>query len=378
MKADLAPKHIRKIDDSIILWFKESNRYVVVPQHTWTLISLYIESKNKDAYLNHLEHELQLGDLDASTAIFTEISKFLIEVNVGSNDDNATVTSAVSPKLDIERFYQFDTKCVKINFESTRIESIIHPQIEHHLSNRNVTVDTEFDIFKIKDFLYIHKNKKHIGRYPTHAFHLLQGRFALELTNTIHDKHADDWVATFHASTVANTKEAIMIIGDSGNGKSTLSALLMTNGFDLLADDFTPLHLDTNLYRYPSAISIKKGAFSILDAEISNFNNLKIHTNGPKKVNLKYVPQNLSFTNKNSHFPCTKIVYVKFDKTKSSELHHISVEKIVETLIPDSWISPNEHHAHKFMNWLNDITCYELTYSDNDFAISKFKALFNQ
>ncbi|MEM5563972.1 hypothetical protein WNY78_02600 [Psychroserpens sp. AS72] len=377
MKTNLAPKHIRNIDGSIILWFKESNRYVVVPENTWILISLYLETKTQESYLNQLEHSLKLGKLKECKAIFNEISTFLIDVNSVSTPENETFKTIASPKLEIERHYLIHNKQIKINFETSLIESIIHPQIEHHQTNKVVNIDTEFDIFKTNDYLHLHKNKSHIGSYKTNAFHLLQGRFALELTNTIHDKNVDDWIATFHASTVANTKESIMIIGDSGNGKSTLSALLMANGLDLLADDFTPLYLDMNLYRYPSAISIKKGAFSILDSEISNFNTLKTHTNGPKKVNLKYVPQNQKLDTKNTHFPCNKIVYVKFDNTKTSEMHPISVEKILETLIPDSWISPNEKHAQKFMNWLNDVKCYELIYSDNDFAISNFKALFN-
>ena len=120
----------------------------------------------------------------------------------------------------------------------------------------NKEVSTQFDIFKIDHNLYLFKDGNYIGRYKTNEFHLLQGRFALELTNSIFNLDIEQWIATFHASTITYKKEAIMIIGDSGNGKSTLSALLMANGFDVLADDFTPMYKDLNLYRYPAAISL--------------------------------------------------------------------------------------------------------------------------
>jgi hypothetical protein len=377
LKANLAPKHIRNIDDSVILWFKESNRYVAVSKSAWTLISLFLEAKNSESYLNQLQQSLQLGDLKKCKEIFDQISTFLIDVNMVSKEKNETFKTIVAPETTIERHYVFNNRRVKINFQTTLIESIINPQIEHHLTDEISNIDAEFDIFRTNDYLHLHKDKEYIGSYKTDAFHFLQGRFALELTNTIHNKVIDNWVATFHASTVSNTKESIMIIGDSGNGKSTLSALLMANGLDLLADDFTPLYEDMNLYKYPSAISIKKGAFSLLESQIPNFNSLKTHTNGPKKVNLKYLPQQQNEGNKNSYFSCQTIVYVKFDETKKSKLNHISVEKILETLIPDSWISPNEKHALIFLNWISDVKCYELSYSDNDFAISKFKDLFD-
>ena len=97
----------------------------------------------------------------------------------------------------------------------------------------------------------------------------------MELLCLLTHKKEHDWLGTFHASTIANNKEAIMLIGASGRGKSTLSALLMANGFNLIADDFTPVLAKTQtIYNYPSAISIKEGAFKTLESYFQNFNNL--------------------------------------------------------------------------------------------------------
>ncbi|TXE18873.1 hypothetical protein ES692_05325 [Psychroserpens burtonensis] len=376
MKTNLAPKHVRNINDTFLLWFKASNRYVIVSSSVWTLIGIYIKEDTRNSFVDELKTSLQIEDSKCQD-LFDDISSFLIDSNTHTHTKTEPLNRIIIPKVNCVTFYKFKTTVIKVNFETPLIQSIIHPQIAHHQTAVTPNTFKEFHIFKNKDYLYLFRNNTYLNHYKTKDLHLLQGRFALELTNAIHKTIIDNWVATFHASTIANSKESIMIIGDSGNGKSTLSALLMADGFDLLADDFTPMYEDMNLYRYPSAISIKTGAFSLLESKIPGFHSLRTHTNGPKKVNLKYVPQNQRLDHKTSNFDCKTIVYVKFDENKRSELNPISVENILQTLIPDSWISPNEKHALKFMNWLSDITCYELSYSNNNFAIRKFKELFD-
>ena len=377
MKTNLAPKHVRNIDGTFLLWFKVSNRYAVVSSSAWTVISIFLNTKDRSSFFTALDTKHQIKDAPAQN-IFDDISQFLVDLNSHTLANVEPANSIPRPKYRHVQCYKFWETTIKINFETAPIKSIIHPQIAHHKTNLVSTKLDEFDIFQKQDYLYLYKNKNHIGHYKTNAFHLLQGRFALELTNTIHKTQIDNWNATFHASTVTNGQESIMIIGDSGNGKSTLSALLMASGFDLLADDFTPMYEDMNLYRYPNAISIKKGAFNILESKIPRFNSLKTLTNGLKKINIKYLPQDKNLDSILSNFPCKKVVLVKFDISKPSELLPISIEKILETLIPDSWISPNEKHAVKFMNWLSNIQSFQLSYCDNDFAINKFKELFNQ
>ena len=376
MKADLSPKYVHKINESIVLWFEHSNRYVVTSKSTYPLIKLFLRVENQSNFIDSLSDSTQI-EHKAAEDLYLEISNFLEDANTPLEKNHPYSPSIVIPECHTIRCYDFDGTTIKVNFQTDVIESLIHPQIEHHLTHLNSNFNIEFDIFKTGDTLQLFKNKKYLGSYSTESFHFLQGKFALELTNAIHNTQADKWIATFHASTVTNNSEAIMIVGDSGNGKSTLSALLMAHGFDVLTDDFSPLYKDMHIYRYPAAISIKKGAFHILEVYLKDFDLLKTHTNGPKKVNLKYLPPSSKFSTSKSNFPCSTIVSVKFDSTKPSELTEVSIQNILETLIPESWISPDDTHALQFLNWLENVKCYELCYRDNDFAISKFKSLFD-
>ncbi|MEY8850195.1 hypothetical protein AB9K26_15355 [Psychroserpens sp. XS_ASV72] len=377
----VSPKFIQNInDDNVILWFNESNKYVVTSDINSKLIQLYTNPDyGRDSFVSYLKEHFQI-DSENGNAIYENIADFIEETTYASSESHTTTTF---PKVEtpshypILNYYSFYDKKIRIRYESDIIKSLFHPQIAHHSIDGDQKFDTSFDIFKKSDDLYLLRDGDCVGKFKTESFHFLQGKFALELTNSIHNKNIDQWIATFHASTISNGKESIMIIGDSGNGKSTLSALLMAKGYDILCDDFTPLYEnDMLLYRYPAATSIKKGAFDMLQSHL-DIEDLITHTNGPKKVNIKYVPPVLKYNSLKSAFPCHHIVYVKYDKDNGNALNKMPKDKILETLIPDSWISPNERHALKFINWFKETNCHKLTYSNNDFALSKFEELFN-
>lgn len=379
MNTKVIPKLVQNIDeDNVILWFEKSNNYVITSKIQSDLITLYMNpDESRDSFVHYLYENMGMSNNDAN-AICNDIELFVGNLNISSDDDTQAIADTPNiPDGNIRNSYAFYGKTININYESELIKSLIHPQIVHHNITPSNECDVLFDVFKSNNDLYLAKNGNIVGSYKTESFHFLQGRFALELTNSIHSTKIDNWIATFHASTISNGKEAVMIIGDSGNGKSTLSVLLMAHGFDILCDDFTPLYEDNmELHRYPAATSIKKGAFDALKQYVENIDKLKTHTSGPKKVNIKYVPPILSYDDLQSSFPCKNIVYVKFDANAKSSFKPVSPDKILQTLIPDSWVSPKEKHALKFMNWLKDINSFELRYSDNDFAISKFESLF--
>lgn len=380
MKTYFSPKLIQDIDDNaVVLWFEKTNRYVVTSKINSELIKQYVNpDESRDSLVDTISNDFDLHVNDVNQ-LLDDITLFLSEVITEDSDTDLIGTVYSTSNSYIQKTYTFGHKIVTIRYESEIIQSLIHPQIAHHVSEATKEADILFHIIRNDDTLHLLKNDVHIGAFKTKSFHFLQGKFALELTNTIHNTQIDHWIATFHASTISNGKESIMIIGDSGNGKSTLSVLLMAHGFDILCDDFTPLYEETmHLYRYPAATSIKKGAFDALKPYLNNIDLLKTHTNGPKKVNIKYVPPILNYENQPSSFPCDKIVYVKYNSNGQDQLHLVSSEKVLNTLIPDSWISPKESHALKFIKWFKEATCYQLNYSNNDFAISKFKNLFKE
>lgn len=372
----MAPKHSQKIGNNYVLWFESSNSYVVISTTAYLFLNSYFESENKEAFIQHLQDHFKIP---AQQAIdyYSDLSKFLKDITSGAEPEEFPPIPKSIPNTDISKYYIFGDARICINFTSEKLVTLIHPYLQHASVQDCSNINVVFDIFSKNELLYLFKNKSFIGSYEVANFHFLQGKFAMELVSSIYNNVESDWMATFHASTICNDKEAVMIIGDSGNGKSTLSALLMANGFDLLADDFTPmLGQNRHLYRFPAAISIKEGAFSMIEALYDSFNQAELQVSSSKHTTVKYLPPSSPFKSSQKHFSCHKLVMVKYAKDASSELRECSSEKILKIFIPDSWISPQPEHSKSFLNWLKELTFYELTYSDNEFAIERFKELF--
>lgn len=351
---------------------------MVVSETAYVIMTLYFESIDSETFILSLQNRLELSKEQAQTYLF-ELNDFLTSAN---SHMPSVSPDAISPKIPIAVFskdYMFNEKTIRIHFDSEKLLKLIHPFLQHaSVEHNNSSPDAIFDIFKSDGKLYLFKNTSIIDSFDIDKLHLLQGKFSIELTSSIYDNSEADWMATFHASTICNDKEAVMLIGDSGNGKSTLSAVLMAHGFDLLADDFTPmLAKNQHLYRFPAAISIKSGAFSMLENLFPDFKRYSLEKSNSKPINVKYLPPNSQFETGKKHFKCEKIVLVKYEIDHSPSFKECSSEKILQTLIPDSWISPHIEHSKLFLEWLKDLKFYELTYNTNAFAISKFQELFD-
>ncbi|WP_323027629.1 hypothetical protein [Gelidibacter japonicus] len=378
MNKNLSPKHLTQLSDSWVLWFEASNQYLVISNSLKELVDVYLRSENEDDFHSQLRSSSTLSKHDSHT-YYTEISELLRTVN--RSPENELPKTSDLPRLektDFKATYGFGNMSIAVNYCSLAIQNLIHPQWAHATVLEGEIASIVFDILQKDDHLYLFRNQTYIGHYSVTDYHLLQGQFALQLINSLYNKNESDWIATFHASTVCNDKEAIMIIGDSGNGKSTLAALLMANGLDVLADDFSPLSAkNQEVYRFPSGISVKEGAFSTLKPMFQDFEQFPIYTSTSKNVKIKYIPPMADFGKAASHFQCKKIVMVNYDANAKSEMKTIRIEKVLETLIPESWLSPLASNSKLFLDWLKEVSCYELTYSDNGIAVSQFKKLFD-
>ena len=91
----------------------------------------------------------------------------------------------------------------------------------------------------------------------------------MKIIECIYNKNEAEWMGVFNASAINFKDENILILGDSGNGKSTSLALLQAQGFQCIADDFVPIDQAQNVYSFPAGISIKKKTVSVLLKELS-------------------------------------------------------------------------------------------------------------
>ena len=376
MKLSLSPYLSRKIHGVNILWFKNSNEYILLNDLNNSLLSSFITSKDYSEFYTSI-NLLDTFSNEISKKLYSEFEQLLISLHSTPSLSTSSDLKDNSDSHFITVFYNFNNLIIKVSYQSLFEKSIIHPQFSYLEDTiPNLKVDCTFSINSSEKEFHFFKNNTHKGTYKHSEYHLLQGRFAMELLCALTGSEETDWLGTFHASTISNNKEAVMLVGESGKGKSTLATILMANGYNLIADDFTPIMAKTQkIHHYPSAISMKTGSFHVLDTLLDKITFSYSTSSNIKKGNLKYV---VPINNVEKPITCKKIILVEYNPHAKSSLKEISAEEILNILIPDSWISPVPENAEYFLNWLETCNFYKLTYHDSEEVVLEFKNILKK
>ena len=357
-----------------VLWYSTSNNYSIVESEFKSLLDLYLKSNSLDEFgskISSVEHVSNLSTIANNLNTYLESCN---ASNTSSLEDSAEFNHS---NCNITKYYSVNDKLITINYDTELVEKTIHPALAHlEVNKNNIDAQITFDIYLNKGQLSLFKNQQLITSVPQRDYHLLQGKFIMQLLCVMHDKDESDWVGTFHGSTISDGTNSILFIGNSGRGKSTLCALLAANGYELLADDVSPmLAKDDHIYHNPSAISIKEGAFSVLQPLITDFEHLPITVFNKNKGPLRYLPCDHP---KKDNYPCKAIIMVNYEADAKTNVEPASIKTILETLIPDSWLSHHPLHAEQFLDWLKTVHLYQLSYSDADSVITELSTIFNE
>lgn len=373
MIQNLAPTYQRLFGSHWLLWYEKSNVYSVVDDSFKHLLYDYLECASLDNFKSKV---VSINpSLDAG-GIAQNIQSYLEQCNVehGSESD---LSSAFNPlKRKHSKKYNFKNNVFEVYYDSELVQKTIHPSIAHLETENNVSPSVIYDVYIENDQLCLFKNEALVRMAPKQNYHFIQGKFAMELLSFIHDNEESDWLGTFHGSTISDGENSILFVGASGKGKSTLCALLTAKGFELVADDVSPmLAADSHIYHNPSAISIKKGAFSLLRPLVNGFDELPDTVFNKTKGVIKYLPCK---TPNKDHYPCRAIIMVNYTKDSDTTLELRSIKEALETLIPESWLSPDPLHAKTFLDWLSKTPVYQLTYSDTEGVTEEITKCFNR
>ena len=356
-------------EDSIV-WLKKSNKYLVLNTNTLELIKKKSSLSSK-GFLTLIKESLLVSATDA-IKINKDISELLLEAKELELKQNIKHPEIVKP-CQLIQYYSFNNTIIKVGFDSEETKSLIHQKYRHLVINHVNSYDVEYSVFNSDHSLFIFRNNQIIGSWDSTQLHEFQGKFSMELICSFYNKTEHDWMGVFHASTISKNNRSIMFTGDSGNGKSTLVSILMANGYNVIADDFSPvLRTDFKTYCFPSAISIKEKSYNLIEQlypELKSFNEYYINE---LKGNVKYLPPISKETSAN----CSSVIWVKYAEGTESSLKKVSIQDALKKILPDAWISNKEVNAKAFLKWIEKTAFYELNYSDNNKLIDIINSYF--
>lgn len=354
----------QKIDlNTHIMWFEKSNKYIVVNDLLNNLILNKIDSDKFPIKISLLkQNKINSKKLKH---IKDDIKNLLEECNIEYDDTNSPMSFSIADEYTHYSKFRFNERVVKIEYSDERLKLLIDPKFVHLNCNENE--ETTFKIVEKNKKINLFKNDKFLGSWGSKKMHEFQGKVSMELTSFFHGMSNYDWTAVFHGSSLCKENIGLMLTGDSGSGKSSLSAILMTDNFALIADDFSPMDDKGIHYNFPSAISIKEGFYSEAKKLYKSFQELNEYYINDIKGNVKYLPDYSGKSILKSN--CKTILNVKFGSGLKNEIKSINKGKALENILPDAWISSDIKDANAFINWVKSSSFYDLTYNDNNEAI---------
>jgi len=366
----------KKLEDKEIVWFQEANRYLLVEHTTADIITdLYYEEDPK-SIATKLKTKIDIP-IDVALEFIQKIKNDIVIPNtIGQKVEETNLSYKIPEKFSFEKFYLINSKIFKVFFSNEFELSLIHPKIAHLEVKQHSIIDFTFQVFNYSKKTFLILDSKLIGSWSIEDIHYFQGKFSMKIIECIYEKEEKDWMGVFHASALNYNKNTLLILGDSGNGKSTSLALLQAQGFQCIADDFVPIDISKKIHTFPAGISIKKNSLPVLLNYYPELKNSAEYHYSRLNKTVRYLPpKNINYQEKNL---CKALVFIKYDSNTDFEISKISSLEAFEKLVPDSWISPIPKNATTFLEWFEKLPCYQLTYSNNKKMYAAVKDIFEK
>lgn len=378
---ELVPKTISfSLDDKKIVWLAGFNTYVLVVSPIDEIIKRIFQNESDQQIIDYCRSQLDLN-YEEACEVLAKVQSNLKELQHKKRHDFEIAPEHYKRHIPFvfkhKRFYRINGIVFQIEYETAELEHFIHPKFAHLEIIRSSVSSNHFQLFWVDKEMVLIVNKELIGNWSREMEHFMSGKVSMEILQRITATKERDWMGVFHAAGISDGKQGVLFLGDSGNGKSTLSAILMASGFEVLSDDFLPVDGKTgHLTAFPAAISVKKTAIDMLSSQFPELINAQEYAYPASNKWVRYLSNPLALNKAPERIPCKALVFVKYEE--NSDLEFIPLQKDIafQKLVPDSWISPEPGNAEEFINWFTQIPCFQLTYSNNAAMLKTVKKIF--
>jgi len=333
----MTPDHIVKYyNEHAIVWFKELNQFVIVNKQ---------DAKNQE-------------QIDGLKAKVSNVNTACYEVS------NSSELLIKHKSFNYRNIYKVNGKLIALYYESEDLQTLINPKFDHlNVESSSIEQVSYYVYWQDKKIVLADRNKL-LFQYYRDQLHELSGKISMLILNAAYNRHEKDWLAVFHASFVSIGNKGVLIIGDSGSGKSTAAAVLMANGMNVIADDFVPFNLNQRVNFFPAATSIKESADQELTVLFPELSSSIIYKSSSKEINVKYLKPSEEVYN--SEFEISAVISIMYDPAIDFELNELNRNDFLSQIIPDTWSSPVTQNVNTFLDWIIQVPAYRLNYSNND------------
>ncbi len=269
----------------------------------------------------------------------------------------------------------------RVRYDNPRLAEQIHPLLQHDglrnggLKNGGLKNGGEranvVDIAVVPDGdgIVIVADEKEIGSSRTLEDAAVAARACLtQLAVT-----ASGGLCVLHAGALCRNGVALLLPGEAGHGKSTLSAGLAARGFDMLCDDTTLLAGEPPLVRsLPTGLCIKRGAYSVLEPDYPHLLSLP-EWRRPDGRQARYLMpgRDLPWAAPDVAVAVHRIVFPHYHPDHSTTLLPLRRHEALGRLLRGVCFlsgTLDKQNLDKLIAWIEQIDCFELPLSSLDAA----------
>jgi hypothetical protein len=176
-----------------------------------------------------------------------------------------------------------------------------------------------------------------------------------------------------HAGALRRNGAALLLPGGAGYGKSTLSAGLATQGFEMLCDDTTLLLGEPLAVRsMPSGLCIKRGAYAVLERRLAGLSSLP-ERRRPDGQRARYLMpgRDLPWAAADAVAAVRWIVFPRYRPDGGTELRRLARHEALAQLLRGVCFLSGALDAvnlDRFVAWVASIDCFDLPLASLDDA----------
>jgi hypothetical protein len=365
----------KKTGDCFVTWLEPLNRYILFREPAFEVFRMWSDGRDDDEVATVISGIYNVPQSAAARFVNEIITKLDMLVAASSDPGMAREVheDAGSTHPFSEHVYAVNGSLAKVSYGSSMLENQIHPKLAHLCSGNGEAAGYEFSLSGTEGN-YTLKTGMGEKIWFTLPEELAGGLF-LQFLKILHGIEPLEWMGVAHGSAVAKGDDAIIFMAPSGRGKSTIAALMVAAGFELVSDDFVPVSItEPEVHTFPAGLSVKDSAIGTLSDSFPGIREMKqVRRYGSNKTGVY-----LNFPSASVPGRCRRaraLVFVTYDRLAVCHLEKRNSEEYMDEFLRESWVGNNPAAAARFMDWFFSMPVYTLRYSDNKTAVEKLSQL---
>jgi len=371
----------KKIDQSYLVWFQNSNLYLQMEEPAWFVFRKTRQRCKAETIAG--EFAIRYSVTPEESLSFVRDIRLNIEkmnqpnnVQVLTNEFSADLNDYIFKPFSIHR-YKLGNKLIAFSYESQAFEYYLHPLICHFETLEEFLEMTLFELFAFQDRIIFRFNGEVKGTWTKDETHLVKGLIFMFLINVIYDKSDADWLMTVHASAITNGRKTILFSAPPNHGKTTIAALLQDRGYKLISDDFVPIERNSfNAYPFPIAMSVKQSSMDLLASLFPDLEQKQLNYISPEK-SVRYLPPNENSDFVKDVFPVHEFIFIQYNHSVDFSWEKLDPVRAMKLLLDQAWVCPTKGNAAILFERITHLSFYQLTYSNNQKALDAITNLFD-